>query len=666
MSPLRRLGDLVKSSEDDPRGEHRVLPGADRLASKIFFPTHLGIQEYYLYSSPLMVPETFTLPEGMSGIGEDEANLISKFFDPPMPVLAVVGTLGSGKSTTIEFVIRHVLQSIDCRHCLEIHESACQRMIAWIDCKQFTEQPDQPAPNGRLIQQLCVQLWGRASRHLTDEIEFVYFWNYILDNYDLSSDLIISNVAGYLLMEDPSIQNRRDELAAADLHRRREIREKLRQADINWYLNYLVLLWRYLIQTHFNGRKDCGLIVLDNVDSLHPIHQTRLLDYINRNTHHDGPTFILLIRPETRNRHSLNDVLADFTSHKSPTAVEVIIDRLERFLANPQPYLNAAGGLTAEHKALLLEYIQRITPRLKEDKRFAAFIKAAAGLSIRNALVLAQDILTGVTIAEMRNQDLTAHYIVRACITRGARQFRADPQSRLDNPFDVSGVVEGYLLLKPRLLRFIQGRGEECKTAFLLNAFSLFGYTDDQLYPAINDLLRMECQLLTSDGFDYFHKTRGDDQETLYLTEVGKGYIDHLLFDVDFVQEVMLDTRIDSDDFPVELGMDRLEEKFTALYYFLRSLQKADELEVRRFIRTHTARRYTDLFGKRMLTLDMLWKMTPSVERILSSSARRYPSHEGEYLELIDRFISLVWVAEKANQDLLGTLDFHYKPLGER
>jgi len=664
MTPLRRLGDLVIQSEEDSRGERRVLPGADRLATKIFFPDHLGLENYYIFSSPVMVPQNFKLPAGMPGIGEEEANFISKLFDPPGPVLAIVGPLGSGKSTSIEFVIRHVLQTIECEHCLSIHEAPCQRMIAWIDCKQFTEQPERTTdePNGRLIQQVCIQLWARATKYLTDGIEFVDFWNYILSRYDLTSDLIISNVAGCLLMEDPSIQFKLVEPSAADLNRRKQMREKLRQTDTNWYLNYLVLLWRFLIETRFTGRKDCGLIVLDNVDSLHPKNQSSLLNFINRNTHHDGPTFILLIRPETKNRHSLNDMLADFTTHHSPTPAEVIFDRLEHFLANPAPYLAAAGGLTTEHKELVLDYLKRITPRLKDDKSFNKFIKSAAGMSIRNALVLAQEILTGVTIAEMRNPDLTPHFIVRACITQGHGQFKADPKNRLDNPFDIAGVVEGYLLLKPRLLKFIQGRGKDCKTSLLLNAFSLFGYTNDQLYPAINDLLRMECQLLTSDGFDYFHKTRGDDQETLYLTKVGEGYVDHLLHDVDFVQEVMLDTKIETSEFPVELGMDRLEEKFSALYYFMRTLQKVDKLEVHRFVNTHTHRRYISLFGTRMLTLDLLWSMTPSIERILLSSARRYPDHEQEYLELRDKFLSLIWVAEKDNRDLLAVHGFHYTP----
>jgi len=86
MTPLRRLGDLVIQSEEDSRGERRVLPGADRLATKIFFPDHLGLENYYIFSSPVMVPQNFKLPAGMPGIGEEEANFISKLFDPPGPV----------------------------------------------------------------------------------------------------------------------------------------------------------------------------------------------------------------------------------------------------------------------------------------------------------------------------------------------------------------------------------------------------------------------------------------------------------------------------------------------------------------------------------------------------------------------------------------------------
>lgn len=665
MSPLRRLGDLVKVSEVELRGEHRILSGVDHLASKIFFPTFRSVEDYYIYSSPTIIPENFALPEGMTGIGEYEANLISKLLDPPNPVQVIIGTLGSGKSTTIDFIIKHILPANNCGHCLRTHHQTCQRMIAWMDCKQFADKPGSQISNGAVINQLCKEMRGRCGQFLTDEIEFIDYWNYIFKNYTESTDLITSNVAASLLAEDSSVRGNQEQLSATVLNRRKDLRDKL-QKDSGWHINYMVLLWRFLIASHFNGRKDCGLIVLDNMDSLSPNYQSTLLDYIIRNSHVDGPTFILLMRPETFNRHSLNDILVDVTQHSSPDPIDVIYDRSDRFLANPKPYLDTIGGLSTEQKSIVVDYFSRMIPKMKDEKRFSTFIKASTGESIRNALVVAQDILNGVTLSEMRNLDLTTHYVIRACINHGNRQFIGNPKNRLDNPFEVIGLTEGFLLLKPRMLRFILGRGEKCRTALLLNAFALFGYSTKELIPAVNDLLRMEHQLLVSDGFDYFHETTGDDQETLHLTEVGKGYLDHLLFDVDFIQEVMLDTRVDSDEFPVELGIDRLEEKFTALYYFLRTLQRTDELEVRRFIRTHNARRYTELFGKRMLTLDILVKITPSIERILYSSARKYSSHESDYIDLAERFVSLVRVAENAQLDLLGVLESHYKPFAER
>ena len=199
MSPLRRLGDLVKYSGDESKGDRRTLPGTIPLASKIFFPNHLDIPEYYIYSTPLMTPSNFHLPDNIPAIGEYEASLITTLLDPTLPLICVEGALGSGKSTTIQFVIRSILQEIDCGHCFEINQKSCQRMIVWIDCKNFTDSLENEPHNGKLVRHLCTQLNARSRPFITDDKEFIYFWNNILDEFDLTCDFITSNVAGELI-----------------------------------------------------------------------------------------------------------------------------------------------------------------------------------------------------------------------------------------------------------------------------------------------------------------------------------------------------------------------------------------------------------------------------------------------------------------------------------
>ena len=651
MAKLRRVGDLFEEKEQSRTGERRIIQAAENLAIHILFPDVLRDFATYIQRRPIVRPEISDLPQDVIGLGEYESMLLGKLLSPKNPIVCIEGPIGAGKTTTINYLWQHIMVRMDCSNCESKNSNInCRKLIAHIDFKKFIAEVESPNLH-KLVETICDELRARCTLLVDDEEECFAFWKQILDQYDSQTDTEVSSVARVLLGRAPWLHQEISE-PGKQLKRRLGLRDHLRQRDLIWYLRYMVLLWRYLLKTRFFNHRECALVILDNLDSLEPNLQRGLLDVVMRSAHQDGPTLVVVMRPETRKRHGLADELVDAVMHQGPEPIDVIVDRLNRFYQNPAKYFDPKIGLTKEQFQLVTEFLHRMQGRITEDV-FAGFIRNAAGKSVRQALLLAQGLLM-VSVADMKNLDITPHFLVRACITQGGTQFSAHPRSAITNPFDVPEVEEGRLLLKLRILQYLADRRDQCSLSVIRSAFTLFGYPEASIKAAVNALLQNECQLVRSDGYDEYRETWGDEQETLYLTEIGKGYIEHLVFDTDFVQEVMLDSRVESTRWPHIVTHDTLAEKLSLLYLFLKEVHEADRQEVQSFIARQGGDRYGHLFGTSFLSLDVIQRIYPSVGRILQSAARRYPKARQGYNEILTLFTSLVRVAEQSSSELIG------------
>lgn len=655
---MRRIGDLLVEGESARTGERRVLEAAQNLAMRIMFLDVATAPDAYIQHRPTIRPDMRGLPADIRELGEYESNLLAKLIDPLFPVVCIEGVVGSGKSTTINYLVRHIVRRMACDDC-PVHGrfAACKRLFAHID---FRKQPSM-APGGnhaaepdRLVEMLCKELYARAGEVLgrDPEREYLQFWDYVIDEYDRYGAIEVAPVVRDLLSEGPWLREGVLPAQAEEIQRRARLREDLRKKDLGWYLNYQVLLWRYLIDTHFDGRPGCALVILDNLDTLATKLQRSLVDLVMRVSQRGGPTFVILLRPETRSRHGLADELVDVVKQAPLSPVDVVADRVNRFCGNPSPYLQHESGLTSEQSKVLADFLHSMRSRLAEDV-FPAFLQAAAGSSIRQALLLAQG-LCMVSLADMKKEMVTPHFLVRACITQGEPQFRASVKAPITNPFDLEGYEDGRFTLKWRILHYLARLDGKCPLSDVRTAFSLFGIPEASVKAALRDLVRNECQLVRSDGLDLLENTWGDEHDTLYLTDIGKGYLQHLILDANFVQEVMLDSRIDPSGWAKSVQFDRLTEKFLLLLAFVKEVNRADVAEAGLFIRRHGVRKYAELFGPRLLSLDLITAMYGAVGRILASRARSQFDRRLEFKDVLDRFTSFVTTAGNASRDLLG------------
>ena len=103
-----------------------------------------------------------------------------------------------------------------------------------------------------------------------------------------------------------------------------------------------------------------------------------------RNAHRDGPTFVLLVRPETRLRQGLGDHLVDVVPHVGLAPIYVVLNRLGSFSENPETYLRPELGLNVEQRQLFQEFLLTMKDRIPKEDAFVRFIKSAAGDSVRS------------------------------------------------------------------------------------------------------------------------------------------------------------------------------------------------------------------------------------------------------------------------------------------
>ena len=117
----------------------------------------------------------------------------------------------------------------------------------------------------------------------------------------------------------------------------------------------------------------------------------------------------------------------------------------------------------------------------------------------------------------------------------------------------------------------MRGRALSRRLSELRIVFIFFGYPEFAIKSALGQMMRKVCQLIVSNGRDLYDKTWGDEEELIYLTDIGKGYTTELIYNTDFVQEVMLDVVAQIPELELPQN-DRLVEKMEVLHSFLKYL----------------------------------------------------------------------------------------------
>lgn len=650
-----RLGDRIENLQRPiPLGKSYAT--AEYLAQKVFNPSpdRKDIADYYIQSRPLAERPSFMelFPDGTPNLGEYEVKIIGKLLDPQRPVLVIVGPLGSGKTTLKNYTALNLVQNRKhCEKCI----APRQRLIAHIDFNEHTNLNSitEDCLNSELYKILRDELQSRLNlaMPLTEQEEFGVFW---LDQIAEFSQQKSSSMAFRFILShalSPQVFSMIPELEQEILEERKALLGKLIQFP-ELHLDYLVRLWRFIIQYRYCGSHSCGFVLLDNLDRVHPSVQRKVIEVTHTHARMGGPTFMILVRPETFDIVGLGTGIIDVEYQNGPSPYDVILAHLNKFCANPESYFSLEAGFPHPQFEILVRYFEHIHHALQNDTHqvFSKFINSLCGRSIRIGHLVAQSLFYA-SRAEMSAESVNVHDLVRLCIRGDSPQLKWRPNGFVEHLFRISTQTSNGLLIKPRILRYL-GRSERERRKFgeIHNVLTGFGYDASTVTDALNDLMNTNHQLARSNGFDYYgdrdpHISAGDN---IKITEKGKGYANYLLSDLDYIQEVMLDTYVDGDHFPQSIGFNYLIDKFKLVYQFLDEIRKVDRNESERFVEKWGVIPYKEAFGDHLITLDIIRGIYPSTLRILKSLPPTY-----ERSQLLSDFKSLMLLAEHDNDLVL-------------
>ena len=176
-----------------------------------------------------------------------------------------------------------------------------------------------------------------------------------------------------------------------------------------------------------------------------------------------------------------------------------------------------------------------------------------------------------------------------------------------------------------RVLKLLRVAGENGVTVKrLIDVMDGFGYDISMICDVVNELKNEQKRHIWSDSVR-LHFRGGEDlvnhgHTKLFISTAGEGYSDYLDSNIEYIQEVMLDTKVDGSGFGNEWHYDEIEDRFELLQKFLTMLFKFDQEETQNFATKKDAHEYELSFGSNdMISKLILEGVRDSVDRILSA-----------------------------------------------
>jgi hypothetical protein len=331
---------------------------------------------------------------------------------------------------------------------------------------------------------------------------------------------------------------------------------------------------------------------------------------------------------------------ADRAAYCGASPLDVVNVRLGAFLKNPGPFCGPMDPSTLPR----IVPVGKAIERLLGHKSFKEFLADLCGLSVRHGLLLAQRLLNN-SVFDPLGQDkleLTISDLKRAVLCGTDATFEWSRASCLENVFQVHESARSSYLIKLRLLTLARARDGGERLGTLIDTLQGFGYDLRLVCDALNELMLKTKRLLWNDTVEEF---RGPEDLLVHrrsLTSVstrGLGYVRRTFTRVEYIQEVMLDTRVEADRVGRGWRYSERDERLALLQAFVRLIFEEDLREVNTFLDKRGAAEYVRSFGGGWLpSADMLRGLKGDIGRILSGEQSQFAvDHMKGYEDLLIR-----------------------------
>lgn len=581
----------------------------------------VGIDDVYLTVQNPRVPH-------FSSLGPSEQYIVNKIFAPRPGVIYVIGGIGVGKTRFIHFFETDVLRKFQ-------STGSTNPLLIHIDCEQLNHpvyvSDDSPAIAANLqeflVEEIVAQI--RGAKLFTNIEEVFTIWDGLLSENERAvgaernhAVTVLANMLDkanlYPIDRFPGSQ---DELVSERL----KVRSKLLE-DRTLALYYLAAVLAHMKRAYYSADPELLLLVIDNLDMHTPLTQVSIRRVIAPLEIHASIRIVIAARPRTdaqifQHLRFQGQMTCDRVPYIGATPRDVLLHRLQLFLEQPAVL---ASELDAKGQRQTSELAARIVRELQNShSRVTRMLELLCGSSIRKGLLFGQRLICNsiYRVSTEQLRDLTPRHLIRALFCGCDRTFESSHSNMIENIFQSESEPEGTVLLKLRALRAVHATRDITLgelTAFLEN----HGFGLRAIRVAVNELVSPYKALLWSDSFSHLQR---DEELNLYRTsrlfisEVGKSYALELPNSLDYIQEVMVDSVIDSDELGVGWDYGRTRDRLELIRIFIAWIVSAEKEQVRHALMS-PSQETRDLLGQRLISGMIVRNVKESVSKIGSSA----------------------------------------------
>lgn len=569
---------------------------------------------------------------GFVEFGPNEKYLVNKIMYSPRNLLYIVGGVGVGKTRFVKHLLTEILPSLTIVNAGYQKYGPCPIYYDFLDEGNILPTyDDSNSIKSAFLDSFCDRIEAEllAHRFFDLEKEVGEIWdNLISDSVNsFRKNSALNFIISQLRLEEAERENLEKDYQTA-INRRKTIRQKI-MSDATRRIAYLGLLVKYVRNHYFDSSPTALLIIVDNVDREPSLVQQQVKLIVKPFANVCGGRTIITARQSTYYQQfddGSSDPV-DAVAYCGPGPLDILKARVDAFLDRYQEYHNFYDP---ESLPSLANGVRHVSAISFNNDSFQTLFTSLCGRSVRKSLLLAQRLINNSVYDPGRfhnpfhSSTITIGEVLRALVVGTDDIFRTSPNNLIDNLFTVESKPGGSYLLKPRILKLLTTCGKNGLTVTrLVDAISGFGHSIDAICDAVNELLNTQKRLIWSDavrdGFPSEKDLVKYGPTRLYISTAGQGYVEQLCCNIDYVQEIMLDTLVEARDFGTGWRYDQMEDRFELLRMFTVMLSKVDMEETEYFVSTRGDRVYVEYFGaSQLMSQKLLTEVKARVERILN------------------------------------------------
>lgn len=588
----------------------------------------------------------FTIQRTNDLLGPNEEFLVKKILYSTCNLLLLIGGIGVGKTSFLRYFVNNIVENI------ETHNNQQKPFIIEFDfLKDSVEKESSDETVTNFTKALCYQVESKIARRnfFTPEEEITSVWLKLLENDPRCSNRALNHIV--IRLRDLHAKNQQHN-TEAKRHILHEIRE-----NTGLYYEYIGALLGYIRNQYYSQAPGLCLLIFDNIDRFTTNGQRAIIDSLNNFHYISQKTRIIIpLRQSTYYQRIGNNFssLADKMPYTGPDLIEILTRRFTDFERNPSPYINS--DISADAAKNLISNINEIIKLLKNE-HIKTFIRGVCGRSVRKGLKLGQYLIYnsiyGKQLFEPTDK-ISISSVIRALIVANKGIFQ-DPEKveLIENLYEIESLPRhSACLLKLRILKILKyaNNNHEMATKDLIQILKSFGYSEQVILESIKELSHKMKRLIYCDSvreFSNINDLTNYGNANLKLTSIGQGYEKNICKELQYIQEIMLDTKVNEDYFEGTWDYDSSTvDRLTLLYKFCDYLVKLDISDVQKFMSYHgiyAKERYLTLLSSySLITEPIIKEIKENVNNILNSSNDKSMGYLSFKTDIISNFESLL------------------------